>query len=67
MQWLAALCVRRPVFASVLILSLTVIGIFSFAQLGIDQFPSVDFPVILVTTRLPGARPLFPCPRPEMP
>src|SRR5258706_4205186 len=57
MQWLAALCVRRPVFASVLILSLTVIGIFSFAQLGIDQFPVVDFPTILVTTRLPGAAP----------
>ncbi len=57
MQWLAALCVRRPVFASVLILSLTVIGIFSFAQLGIDQFPNVDIPAILVTTRLPGAAP----------
>src|ERR1044071_2484576 len=57
MQWLAALCVRRPVFASVLILSLTVIGGFSFTQLGIDQFPNVDFPTILVTTRLPGAAP----------
>ena len=57
MQWLAALCVRRPVFASVLILSLTVIGGFSFMQLGIDQFPKVDFPTILVTTRLPGAAP----------
>jgi len=57
MQWLAALCVRRPVFASVLILSLTVIGIFSFTRLGIDQFPNVDFPVIVVTTRLPGAAP----------
>jgi HAE1 family hydrophobic/amphiphilic exporter-1 len=57
MQWLAALCVRRPVFASVLILSLTVIGVFSFAQLGIDQFPNVDFPAIVVTTRLPGAAP----------
>ena len=57
MQWLAALCVRRPVFASVLILSLTVIGGFSFTQLGIDQFPNVDFPAILVTTRLPGAAP----------
>jgi len=33
MQWLAALCVRRPVFASVLILSLTVVGGFSFTQL----------------------------------
>ena len=57
MQWLAALCVRRPVFASVLILSMTVIGTFSFAQLGIDQFPNVDLPTILVTTRLPGAAP----------
>jgi len=57
MQWLAALCVRRPVFASVLILSLTVIGIFSFVRLGIDQFPNVDFPAIVVTTRLPGAAP----------
>ena len=57
MQWLAALCVRRPVFASVLILSLTVVGGFSFTQLGIDQFPNVDFPAILVTTRLPGAAP----------
>ena len=57
MQWLAALCVRRPVFASVLILALTVVGAFGFAQLGIDQFPQVDFPTILVTTRLPGAAP----------
>ena len=57
MQALAALCVRRPVFASVLILSLTVVGGFSFTQLGIDQFPNVDFPTILVTTRLPGAAP----------
>ena len=57
MQWLAALSVRRPVFASVLILSLTVVGIFSFTQIGIDQFPNVDFPTILVTTRLPGAAP----------
>jgi HAE1 family hydrophobic/amphiphilic exporter-1 len=57
MQWLAALCVRRPVFASVLILSLSVIGVFSFTQLGIDQFPNVDIPTALVTTRLPGAAP----------
>jgi HAE1 family hydrophobic/amphiphilic exporter-1 len=57
MQWLAALCVRRPVFASVLILSLTVVGAFAFTRLGIDQLPNVDFPTVLVTTRLPGAAP----------
>ena len=57
MQWLAELCVRRPVFASVLILSLTVIGIFAFGQLGVDRLPQVDFPTVAVTTRLPGAAP----------
>ena len=57
MQWLAALCVRRPVFASVLILSLTVVGAFSFLQLGVDRFPKVDLPTILITTRQPGAAP----------
>ena len=57
MQWLAALCVRRPVFASVLILTLTVVGAFSFTRLGVDQFPKADFPTVLVTTIQPGAAP----------
>jgi hydrophobic/amphiphilic exporter-1 (mainly G- bacteria), HAE1 family len=57
MQWLAELCVKRPVFASVLILSLTVIGIFSFTRLGVDRFPKIDFPSITVTTVQPGAAP----------
>src|SRR5207249_5191444 len=57
MQWLAALCVKRPVFASVLVLSLTVIGVFSFTRLGVDRFPKIDFPTITVTTVQPGAAP----------
>ncbi|HEY7445298.1 MAG TPA: efflux RND transporter permease subunit [Vicinamibacterales bacterium] len=57
MQWLAELCVRRPVFASVLILSLTVVGAFAFMQLGVDRMPNVDIPTVAVTTRLPGAAP----------
>jgi HAE1 family hydrophobic/amphiphilic exporter-1 len=57
MQWLAALCVKRPVFATVLILSLTVIGAFSFTRLGVDRFPKIDFPTITVTTLQPGAAP----------
>src|SRR5215204_2278052 len=57
MQWLAELCVHRPVFASVLILSFVVVGIFAFGQLGIDRLPQVDFPTVTVTTRLPGAAP----------
>ena len=57
MQWLAALCVKRPVFASVLILSLTVVGIFGFTRLGVDRYPKVDLPTILITTIQPGAAP----------
>src|SRR5260221_1129623 len=57
MQWLAALCVRRPVLATVLILSLTVVGLFSFTRLGVDLFPKFDFPTILITTVQPGAAP----------
>jgi hydrophobe/amphiphile efflux-1 (HAE1) family protein len=57
MQWLAALCVRRPIFASVLILVLCVIGMAGYAQLGVDLFPNVDLPIIVVITNQPGAAP----------
>jgi HAE1 family hydrophobic/amphiphilic exporter-1 len=57
MQWLAALCVKRPVFATVLILSLIVVGAFSFTRLGVDRFPKIDFPTVLITTVQPGAAP----------
>ena len=57
MQWLAEICVRRPVFAWVLVLSLTVVGLFAFGRLGVDRFPNIDIPTISVTTRLPGAAP----------
>ena len=57
MQKLAELCVRRPVFATVLILVLVVVGFFAYHQLGVDRFPKVDFPFVVVTTTLPGAAP----------
>ena len=57
MQWLAAVCVRRPVFTWVLILALVVVGVASIRGIGVDRFPNVDFPVVLVTTVLPGASP----------
>jgi hydrophobic/amphiphilic exporter-1 (mainly G- bacteria), HAE1 family len=57
MQKLAEVCIERPVFATMLILALTVIGAFSYYKLGVDQFPKVDFPTITVTTTLRGASP----------
>ncbi len=57
MQWLAEICVKRPVFATMLILSLVVVGGFSFFSLGVDLFPKVDFPTITITTINPGSSP----------
>ena len=57
MQWLAEVCVKRPVFATMLILSLVVVGAFSFFSLGVDLFPKIDFPTITVTVVNPGASP----------
>ncbi len=57
MQWLANISVRRPVFATVLILSLVVVGIFSYFKLGVDRFPKVDFPNVVITLREDGASP----------
>ena len=57
MQKLAELCIRRPVFATMLGLSLLVIGLFSYLRLGVDLFPKVNFPTVTVTVTLPGASP----------
>src|SRR3954471_21600280 len=57
MQWLAEICVKRPVFATMIVMSLVVIGAFSFFRIGVDLFPKVDFPTITVTVVNPGASP----------
>ncbi|MFH0800089.1 MAG: efflux RND transporter permease subunit [Pseudomonadota bacterium] len=49
--------IRRPVFATTIILTMVVLGIFSFMRLGVDIMPKVDFPIIIVTTELLGASP----------
>src|SRR5262249_38133692 len=57
MQKLAEVCIKRPVFAAMLIMSLIVVGATSYFRLGVDRFPSVDLPTITVRTTLPGASP----------
>jgi HAE1 family hydrophobic/amphiphilic exporter-1 len=54
---LSELCVRRPVFATMLVMSLVVLGIFSFRDLGIDLFPRADPATVNVSLLLPGASP----------
>ncbi len=57
MQKLAEICIKRPVFATMLIMSLVVLGLDSYRRLGVDFFPKVEFPFVTVTTILPGASP----------
>src|SRR5690606_31146019 len=57
MQWLARICVQRPVFAWVLMLVILVLGGVGYKGLGVDKFPNVDIPVVVITTVLPGAAP----------
>ena len=57
MQKLAEICVRRPVFATMLIAAVTVVGGVSFFTLGVDRYPRVETPVVSVSTSNPGATP----------
>ena len=54
---LADISVRRPVFATMGIAALVVMGIFAYRSLVVDLFPKTDIPVIAITTQLPGAGP----------
>ena len=54
---LTQIAVDNPVFATMMMVALLVLGLFSYRQLGVDQFPNVDFPIVVVTTDYPGASP----------
>ncbi len=55
MQKLTEVCIKRPVFATMIVMALVVIGAASWFRLGVDRFPSVDLPTVTVRVELPGA------------
>ena len=57
MKGLPDICIRRPVFATMMNLALVVVGLTCYFQLGVDRYPSVDLPTVRVRTVLPGASP----------
>lgn len=57
MQWLAEICVKRPVLALMIIMALVVSGIAAYPQLGVDRFPNMDLPNMYVRAVYPGASP----------
>lgn len=56
-MWLADTSVKRPVFATMVIMALVVLGIVSYPSIGVDLFPKVEFPIVTITTTLKGASP----------
>jgi len=56
-MWFTRVSLQNPVFATMVMLALVVLGLFSYQRLQIDQFPNVDLPVVVVITDYPGAAP----------
>src|SRR5512140_2132840 len=56
-MFLSDLSIKRPVFATVLMLALVTLGIFSYRRLAIDMFPDIEIPVLSIVTKYPGASP----------
>lgn len=56
-MWFTQVSLKNPVFATMVMLAIVVLGMFSYQRLQVDQFPNIDFPVVVVTTEYPGASP----------
>ena len=56
-MWFTKVSLRNPVFATMVMLAFVVLGVFSYQRLKVDQFPNIDFPVVVITADYPGASP----------
>lgn len=56
-MWLTRISVNNPVFATMMMASLLVVGLFAYFKLSVEQFPDVEFPIVVVSTAYPGATP----------
>jgi len=56
-MWFTRISIQNPVFATMVMLAFVVLGIFSYQRLQVDQWPDIEFPVVVVTTEYPGASP----------
>jgi HAE1 family hydrophobic/amphiphilic exporter-1 len=56
-MWLAETSIKRPVFATMFIAALVVLGIVSYPSIGVDLYPKIDFPIVSINTQLRGASP----------
>jgi Cu/Ag efflux pump CusA len=56
-MWFTRVSIGNPVMAVMVMLAFVVLGLFAVQRLKVDQFPSIEFPFVVVTTEYPGASP----------
>src|SRR5450759_5561871 len=56
-MWFTRISISNTVFATMMMAAFLVLGLFSYQRLSVDQFPEVNFPVVVVQTEYPGASP----------
>ncbi len=56
-MWMTRVSIANPVFATMVMIGLAVLGLFSYQRLKIEQMPEVDLPFVVVVTSYPGAAP----------
>ena len=56
-MWMTRVSIANPVFATMVMVALCVLGLFSYARLGVEQMPDVSLPVAFIDIAYPGASP----------
>lgn len=56
-MWFTQVSLKNPVFAVMVMLAIVVLGLFSYQRMQVDQFPNIDFPVVVISADYPGASP----------
>ena len=56
-MFLSNVSIKRPVFATMMMVALVVLGIVSYDRLAIDEYPDITYPIVIAQTTYPGASP----------
>ncbi len=54
-MWFTRVSINHPVFATMMMVAIMVLGLFSYMRLGVEQMPDISIPVAVVNTPYPGA------------
>jgi multidrug efflux pump subunit AcrB len=56
-MWMTRVAINNPVFATMVMVALCVLGLFSYQRLGVEQMPDITVPVVFISVQYPGASP----------